>query len=685
MLRRSQVILLFALVAAAQHPGSRDRSFGYDGLMYPSTFSGSFSAADDVAIQTDGKIVIGGARGWSDCYFGGGSLPVCSTYVARLLPDGHFDPTFGSGGEVTILPGEVTGGSNLAIQPDGKIVVVGNYYDQFVLRFLPDGSLDPTFDGDGKLILTDLMLGDVLVQPDGKIVLAGWIGQGTAADFAVARLNSDGSFDSTFGVNGVSRTEFQNLISGAYGVVLQPDGKIVALGSVSDNGNGNEVALARYNANGSIDSAFGVSGKVIAYFETDDTRDIVVQPDGKLVLAGAYQDYGLVMRLEPNGAFDTSFGTDGVIVRAGLPFASVGIQANGRIVLGGVDINGRHSLARYLENGSPDGSFGEGGVAYTTFPDTGVVSAGGNIRALAIQTDGKIIGAGSWLAMYCSEYCLPHLAYPAIARYFPGPSTQFDFDGDTRADVSVFRPGNSTWYLNRSTQGASAVQFGLPADKIVPADYDNDGKADIAVFRDGTWWINESASNVARSINFGLSGDSPVPADYTGDGRAEVAVFRNGQWWTYDISKSESSLVSFGLATDVPVAADYDGDGRVDQAVYRAGEWHLNLSNGGYEVRSWGLPDDRPVVGDYDGDAKADIAVYRNGTWYLQQSTDGFSTFQWGLAADIPAPADYDGDGKTDATVFRDGVWYSRRSTAGILIQQFGLTGDRPVPSSFIR
>ena len=256
-----------------------------------------------------------------------------------------------------------------------------------------------------------------------------------------------------------------------------------------------------------------------------------------------------------------------------------------------------------------------------------------------------------------------------------------DFDGDGRADISVFRPTDRTWYLNQSTAGFSATQFGLSTDKITPADYDGDGKTDISVYRNGVWYRLNSSNGTVGIDQFGLADDVPVPADYTGNGRAELAVYRNGVWWMLDLTNNQTSVVQFGLSTDKPVVADYDGDGRADQAVYRGGEWHLNRSSQGYAVINFGLATDKPVVGDYDGDNRADQAVYRNGTWYILQSSNGSTAFPFGLSTDIPAPADYDGDGKTDAAVFRDGTWYLRQSTNGISIQQFGLANDQPIPA----
>jgi Tol biopolymer transport system component len=259
-----------------------------------------------------------------------------------------------------------------------------------------------------------------------------------------------------------------------------------------------------------------------------------------------------------------------------------------------------------------------------------------------------------------------------------------DFDGDGRADISVFRPFDRVWYLNRSGSGFSATQFGLSTDKITPADFDGDGKTDISVYRDGFWYWLNSSNGSFNDVKFGQAGDIPQPADFSGDGRAELAVFRNGVWYTLNLANNQFNGVQFGIASDKPVASDYDGDAKADYAVYRDGIWYLNRSTQGFATIHFGLPTDRLVPADYDGDGKTDIAVYRDGNWYLLGSQPEFTAFQFGIASDIPAPADYDGDGKSDAAVYRDGVWYLRQSTNGFSAQPFGLTNDKPVPSAYL-
>ncbi len=263
----------------------------------------------------------------------------------------------------------------------------------------------------------------------------------------------------------------------------------------------------------------------------------------------------------------------------------------------------------------------------------------------------------------------------------------FDFDGDGKADLSVFRPAGGAWYLQQSTAGFTGIAFGLSTDRIVPADYDGDGKTDFAVFRSGTWYLQRSGQGFT-GVAFGEATDIPQPADFDGDGRAELAVFRplNGTWYVFNLVTNQFNSVQFGASSDKPVVSDYDGDGRADYAVYRNGTWYVQRSSLGFTAIVFGEATDKPVVGDYDGDGKTDFAVFRpsNGAWYLLRSNLGFTGAAFGLETDTPSPADYDGDGKTDLAVFRDGTWYIQRSAQGFTGAAFGAASDKPVPNAFV-
>ena len=273
----------------------------------------------------------------------------------------------------------------------------------------------------------------------------------------------------------------------------------------------------------------------------------------------------------------------------------------------------------------------------------------------------------------------------------------FDFDGDAKTDLSIFRPSNGEWWYQRSSNGqVAALQFGLGTDKIVPGDFTGDGKTDIAFWRpsSGEWFILRSEDSTFFAFPFGSNGDIPAPADYDGDGRTDPAVFRptTTTWFISNSGGSGVGILNFGLSTDKPVVADYDGDSKADIAIWRAGPgewWGRRSTNGSVFAVQFGATSDRPVQGDYTGDGKADIAFWRpsTGFWFVQRSEDNsFFSFPFGTTGDIPVAGDYDGDGRQDAAVFRPSTatWFANRSTAGTLIQQFGLSTDTPVPSAFV-
>jgi hypothetical protein len=278
-----------------------------------------------------------------------------------------------------------------------------------------------------------------------------------------------------------------------------------------------------------------------------------------------------------------------------------------------------------------------------------------------------------------------------------------DFDGDGKADPSVFRPSDGTWFVNRTTAGFIGARFGIATDRPVPADYDGDDKTDFAVWREApaneaAFYILRSTDGTVRIEQFGQTGDKVIPVgDWDGDGKADVSVYRDSAIGSQSYFYYRGSLnnpanvvtyVAWGITGDKPMRGDFDGDGKLDPAVFRSGVWYiLQSSNNQLRVDYWGLATDRFVLGDYDGDSKADLAVFRNGTWHIKQSSNGQAAyFNWGLATDVLVPADYDGDGKTDPAVYRNGTWFVRLSSSGTMsVQNFGLSSDTAIPSAFVQ
>ncbi|MEP6704767.1 MAG: VCBS repeat-containing protein, partial [Acidobacteriota bacterium] len=205
---------------------------------------------------------------------------------------------------------------------------------------------------------------------------------------------------------------------------------------------------------------------------------------------------------------------------------------------------------------------------------------------------------------------------------FANQRAPFDFDGDLKTDIGIFRPAGSAaeWWINRSSTGQTlALQFGASSDKITPSDFTGDGKADIAFFRpsSGQWFVLRSEDFSFFALPFGTDGDTPVPADYDADGKADFAVFRpsSSTWFISQSSGAPTRILQFGIAGDVPVVADYDGDAKADVGIFRAAaggaEWWIDRSTAGPLALQFGANTDKAVQGDYTGDGKADIAIWR--------------------------------------------------------------------------
>ena len=496
------MLLLSSNVLPPAHAaaGDLDPTFGGDGKV-TTDFGPGQNSAEDVAIQSDGKIVVVGTANV------GGGLEFA---LARYNPNGDLDTSFGNGGKVvTNFSRLVNLALAVAIQSDGKIVAAGFTSDpgerDFALaRYNTDGSLDTSFGSGGK-VTTDFFgnldeARDVIVQSDGKIVLVGeaFLGPGDS-DFALARYNTDGSLDTSFGSSGKLTSRFFGSSSIATAAIFQSDGKIVVGGSGPVG-----FMVVRYNSDGSLDTSFGSSGIASSSF-LGAVFAMAMQNDGKIVVTGIGTSFVFsTLRYNSDGSPDTGFGSGGIVNEGfsggeSIPFG-VAIQNGDKIVVGGVtqtNTTGRDfALVRYNNDGSLDTSFGNGGKVTTDFSNSQDMAS-----AIAVQGDGKIVAAGT------AEFNVGGSDF-AVARY-DGGGSGFDIclQDDSNGNLLQFNPTTGDYKFSNCRKGFTLTGRGTVSVrfcKVELQDVERDRNISVLVntcTHAGTASVRDSSRNQTFTIS----------------------------------------------------------------------------------------------------------------------------------------------------------------------------------------
>ena len=450
--------LLLAGSAYSQN-GDLDATFDSDGKV--STEFGNYnSSINSLALQPDGKIIAAGAT------FNNGSYHRFA--LARYNTNGSIDTSFGTDGKVIgNHPTLKMSLCSILLQSDGKIIGGGIIYNNFsdsqffLMRLNADGSVDTNYGTNGMIVSSNININAMALQADGKILAAGFIFNNSGnKDLALIRYNNDGTTDSGFGVNGLVTTSIGSRDI-AKALALQPDGKIVVAATSTTSGYHSNFSLVRFFTNGEIDEAFGDDGVVsIDLDESDEPTSVKVQPDGRIVFTGwsggSSSGSHAIIRLMEDGDFDESFGDEGIITGPGAEMAkSIELQSDGKmIVAGAYQGGGSNNIA--LTRLEADGQ------PDTTFGENGLITTAFSTtceaNAVITQADGKILiggEAGTTGGTYSPDF--------ALARYFSGLEQLGINDHDIKKNsFSVYpNPVNQTVNLQANLNNSDFISVDL--------------------------------------------------------------------------------------------------------------------------------------------------------------------------------------------------------------------------------
>ncbi|MEP6950756.1 MAG: T9SS type A sorting domain-containing protein [Ginsengibacter sp.] len=571
--------------------------------------------ATSIGIQANGKIVVGGyASNGSDFDFA----------IARYNINGNLDNTFGNNGKQTTKIGSSDDfGYSLVIENDGKIILAGyttvgtnNHFA--IVRYNINGSPDSTFNGNGKQTAnlgSDLQIGNsVAIQGDGKIVVAGYTLSGPDNnDFAIARFNSDGGPDITFDNDGTVITDFTSSDDYAGSVAIQSDGKIVVAGysNIYSPVNLQRMAVSRYNVNGSLDNSFGSNGKLIEDYKQGDTRfnSTAIQSDGKIVTAGLTwtgSDYDFaIARYNINGRLDSTFSDDGKQITdfgAKDEAVSVVIQPDGKIVVAG-NSDAQFAIARYNTDGSPDNTFSDDGKLLISM---GFADA---CQSVALQRDGKIVMAG--YTFIDNNYDSSEFA---IARLNSNGTPDNTFNGNGKQLTNFGGYNDFASSVAIQTDGkivAAGRSFLNNQDNFSIARYNTDGSPDTTFSHDGkqnnvfgqdsyfakSLAIQKDGKIVVAGFSETTSGKSSLfaVARYKTNGELDNTFNDDGFQNTFlgphfnfgtSIAVADDGRIAVGGTNDNFAMALYKVNGSLDSAFGNNGIQTTDIGIGGSSIQS---------------------------------------------------------------------------------------------------